>query len=104
MTEVRGRKTKEVMISVSESDMTFIKDMLTKMNGKLNEMEISLMKLNQTVIGNKEYGQKGLVEQVNEHRKYIEDDKSYKAKILGGITVVGVLYGFVLKYWDKIFS
>jgi hypothetical protein len=92
MTVVRTRKPKEPMISVPESDMTFIKDMLTKMNGKLNEMEISLIKLNQTVIGNKEYGQKGLVEQVNEHRKYIEDDRAYKAKVVGGATVI----------WDNI--
>jgi hypothetical protein len=99
----RGRKPQENLISVPESDMTFIKDMLTKMNGKLNEMEISLIKLNQTVIGNKEYGQKGLVEQVNEHRKYIEDDKNYKAKVVGGVTVIGVIYGILLKYWDKIF-
>lgn len=99
----RGAKAKETMISVPESDMTFIKDMLTKMNGKLNEMEISLIKLNQTVIGNKEYGQKGLVEQVNEHRKYIEDDKAFKAKLIGGATVVGIVYGFLLKYWEKIF-
>jgi hypothetical protein len=103
MTVTRVRKPKEPMISVPESDMTFIKDMLTKMNGKLNEMEISLIKLNQTVIGNKEYGQKGLVEQVNEHRKYIEDDKAYKAKVVGGITVVAIVYGFLLKYWNKIF-
>ena len=34
---------------------------------------------------NKEYGQKGLVEQVNEHRKYIEEDKNYKAKVIGGV-------------------
>ena len=56
------------------------------------------------VIGNKEYGQKGLVEQVNDHRKYIEDDKSFKAKLVGGATVVGILYGVLLRYWDKIFS
>lgn len=99
----RGRKPQENLISVPESDMTFIKDMLTKMNGKLNEMEISLIKLNQTVIGNKEYGQKGLVEQVNEHRKYIEEDKNYKAKVIGGVTVIGVIYGILLKYWEKIF-
>ena len=99
----RGRKPQENLISVPESDMTFIKDMLTKMNDKLNEMEISLIKLNQTVIGNKEYGQKGLVEQVNEHRKYIEEDKNYKAKVIGGVTVIGVIYGILLKYWDKIF-
>lgn len=103
MTIVRTRKPKEPMISVPESDMTFIKDMLTKMNGKLNEMEISLIKLNQTVIGNKEYGQKGLVEQVNEHRKYIQEDRTYKAKVIGGATVIGIIYGVLLKYWDKIF-
>lgn len=102
MAIVRG-KSKEALISVPESDMTFIKDMLTKMSGKLSEMEVSLVKLNQTVIGNKEYGQKGLVEQVNEHRKYIEDDKNFKAKMIGGATVVGVIYGVLLKYWDKIF-
>lgn len=96
-------KGKETIVSVPESDMTFIKDMLTKMNGKLNEMEISLVKLNQTVVGNKEYGQKGLVEQVNEHIKYIEDDKAFKAKLIGGASVIGVLYGILLKYWDKIF-
>jgi hypothetical protein len=100
----RSTKAKETMISVPESDMAFIKEMLTKMNGKLNEMEISLIKLNQTVIGNKEYGQKGLVEQVNEHRKYIEDDKAFKAKLVGGATVVGILYGVLLKYWDRIFG
>jgi hypothetical protein len=103
MTVVRTRKPKEPMISVPESDMTFIKDMLTKMNGKLNEMEISLIKLNQTVIGNKEYGQKGLVEQVSDHRKYIEEDRTYKAKVIGGATVIGIIYGVLLKYWDKIF-
>ena len=70
---------------------------------ELNEMEISLIKLNQTVIGNNEYGQKGLVEQVNEHRKYIEEDKNYKAKVIGGVTVIGVIYGVLLKYWEKIF-
>jgi hypothetical protein len=100
---IQRTSKKEPMISVPESDMAFIKDMLTKMNGKLNEMEISLIKLNQTVIGNKEYGQKGLVEQVDEHRRYIEDDKSYKAKVVGGATVIGLIYGVLLKYWDKIF-
>ena len=96
-------KSKEAQVSVPESDMTFIKEMLTKMSFKLNEMEVSLVKLNQTVIGNKEYGQIGLVEQVNQHMKYIEDDKSFKAKLIGGVTVVGVIYGFLLKYWGKIF-
>ena len=61
-------------------------------------------KLKQTVIGNKEYGQKGLVEQVNEHRKYIENDKNLKAKFVGASLVVGTLWTLLLKFWDKIFA
>jgi hypothetical protein len=83
--------------SVSGKDMTWIKD-------KLTEMDVDLKLLKQTVIGNKEYGQKGLVEQVNEHRKYIEADKNLKAKFIGGSLVVGTLWTLLLKFWDKIFS
>jgi hypothetical protein len=82
--------------TINKNDMEWIKE-------KLNEMDIDLKLLRQTVIGNKEYGQKGLVEQVNDHRKYIEDDKSLKAKFVGGSLVVGALWTLLLKFWDKIF-
>lgn len=84
-------------VLVSSTDIAWIK-------AKLMEMDITLTKLQQTVIGDKEYGQKGLVEQVSEHRKYIESDKSQKAKLIGGTAVIGVIYTFVLKYWDKLFG
>lgn len=83
--------------SVSGKDMNWIKD-------KLTEIDVDLKLLKQTVIGNKEYGQKGLVEQVNEHRKYIENDKNLKAKFIGGSLVVGTLWTLLLKFWDKIFQ
>ena len=101
--EEKIRKAKVNSVNISKTDMAYIKDMLTQMNGKLIEVEISLIRLNQTVIGNKEYGHKGLVQQVNEHIEYIEKEKVYKAKLIGGATVVGVVYGIVLKFWDKIF-
>ena len=56
---------------IIHDDLVWIKD-------KLSEIDVDLKLLKQTVIGNKEYGQKGLVEQVNEHRKYIEADKNLK--------------------------
>jgi hypothetical protein len=83
--------------SVSGKDMNWIKD-------KLTEIDVDLKLLKQTVIGNKEYGQKGLVEQVSEHRKYIENDKSLKAKFVGASLVVGTLWTLLLKFWDKIFQ
>ena len=56
------------------------------------------------MVGNKEYGQKGLVEQTNEHRKYIDADKNLKAKFIGGTTAVGVIWTLLLKFWDRIFT
>ena len=81
---------------IIHDDLGWIKD-------KLSEIDVDLKLLKQTVVGNKEYGQKGLVERVNEHRKYIESDKNLKAKFVGGTTVVGVIWTLLLKFWDKIF-
>jgi len=86
------RKTANTII---HDDLSWIKD-------KLSEIDVDMKLLKQTVIGNKEYGQKGLVEQVNEHRKYIEADKNLKAKFVGGTMVVGVIWTLLLKFWDKI--
>lgn len=88
----RARKT----TPVKNTDIDWIKHQLTEQSTTLN-------KLHQTVIGDKVYGQKGLVEQVNEHRKYIEDDKKLKAKFIGGTMVVGTVWTLLLKFWDKIF-
>jgi hypothetical protein len=62
-----------------------------------------LIKVNQTVIGDNTYGQKGLVEQVQEHQKYIDTDKDFKSKLVGGGFAVGVFWTVILKFWDKIF-
>tara|TARA_R110000737_G_C14564559_1_gene482903 strand:+ start:520 stop:804 length:285 start_codon:yes stop_codon:yes gene_type:complete len=83
-------------ISVSAEDIEFIRNALT-------EIDDDLKALKQTVIGNKEYGQKGLVEQVNEHRAYLESDKNFKAKVVGGSLVIGTIWTLMLKFWDKIF-
>lgn len=83
--------------SISQKDMEWIKQ-------KLTDIDVDLKLLRQTVIGNKEYGQEGLVEQVNEHKEYIENDKKLKAKFVGGSLVVGTLWTLLLKFWDKIFN
>lgn len=102
-TRAVANKDNKVLISIPESDLAFIKDMVTKTNEKVNEIEKTLGLLNQTVVGNKDYGHKGLVLQVQENTTYIEKDKNYKAKVVGGATVVAIIYGFLLKFWEKIF-
>lgn len=92
-----AKKRQQVSTSIgNKNDMEWIKE-------KLTEIDLDLKLLKQTVIGNKIYGQKGLVEQVNENRKYIDNDKKVKAKFVGGSIVVGVIWTALLKFWDKIF-
>jgi hypothetical protein len=94
----RTEKNKIKEINVSSSDIEWIKSTLTQMSSKMQEVDASLIKLNQTVIGDKVYGQTGLVEKVEQHEKYIERDKEFKSKIIGGGIVVAFLWGLVLKF------
>jgi hypothetical protein len=64
----------------------------------LREMEKTLTQLNQTVVGNSTYGQRGLVSEIEEIKKYVENDKMVKNKILGGLAVFGVIWSFVYHY------
>ena len=93
----RTEKNKNKEIPVSSSDIEWIKSTLTHMSSKMQEVDASLIKLNQTVIGDKVYGQTGLVEKVEQHDKYIEKDKEFKSKIIGGGIVVAFLWGLLLK-------
>lgn len=104
MTGTRRRNiAKDEDIKVSASDIKWIKETLASMSGKVQEMDLTLVKLNQTIIGDSAYGQKGLVEQVREHSEYIEGDKTYKAKVVGAGSVLVILYGLLIKFWEKIF-
>jgi hypothetical protein len=104
MAEVRRRNTaKNEDILVSASDIKWIKETLASVSGKVQEMDLTLLKLNQTIVGDSTYGQKGLVEQVREHTDYIETDKTYKAKVVGAGSVLVILYGLLIKFWEKIF-
>lgn len=95
--------SKSDVIEVSASDIEWIKKTLATMSGKVQEMDLTLIKLNQTIVGDSAYGQKGLVEQVKEHNEYIESDKTYKAKVVGAGSVLVILYGLVIKFWERIF-
>jgi hypothetical protein len=87
------------------NDIILIKDMLSRLNDRQAEMEAtlseigtSLTKLHTRILGDEEYGQKGLIEEVNEIKKYISNDKSVKQKLYGGLTVVAILWTLIWEY------
>ena len=93
-----GRTTKaKETIQVNATDIEWIKSTLSSMSLKLQELDVNFTKLNQTVIGDKTYGQTGLIEKVEEHNAYIEKDKQFKSKLVGGGLVLTFVWGLILK-------
>lgn len=94
----RATKPKET-IQVNATDIEWIKTTLSSMSLKIQEVDVSLNKLNQTVIGDETYGQVGLIKKVDEHNTYIEKDKEFKSRLVGGGLVISFIWGLVLKFW-----
>jgi hypothetical protein len=90
-------------ITVDVKDIAWIKDTLGKLTDKVDTIEKTTTKLNTTIVGDPDYGQVGLVAKVKEHTDYIENDKGFKAKLIGGSVVAGAIWTVMIKFWDKIF-
>jgi hypothetical protein len=90
-------------ITVDVKDIAWIKDTLCKLTDKVDTIENTTTKLNTTIVGDSVYGQVGLVAKVKEHTEYIENDKGFKAKLIGGSVVAGAIWTVMIKFWDKIF-
>ena len=83
-------------MGTQKEDILYIK-MEQKKQGVLLE------RLANAVCGDEEFGQTGLIQQVNSHSDYIQNDKTFKNKIMAGITAITTAWGFiigaVLKFW-----
>lgn len=96
------RKPKET-ITVNAKDITWIKESLGKLAEKVDAIDKTTTKLNTTIVGDDVYGQIGLIAKVKEHTEYIENEKGFKSKLIGGSIVLGALWTVIIKFWDKIF-
>jgi hypothetical protein len=99
MALTRKPAVKKHTIEVSASDIDWIKQNISSMSLKIQEVNSSLIKLNQTVIGDEAYGQIGLIKKVDDHNTYIENDKQFKSRLVGGGLVLSFIWGLVLKFW-----
>jgi hypothetical protein len=90
-------------VTVKSEDITYIKDILKELSIKVETIDKTTTKLNTTIVGDPDYGQIGLVNQVKEHNDYIENDKNFKSKLIGGSIVLGGLWTIIIKFFDKIF-
>jgi len=70
----------------------------------ISELKTEFVNLKHTVIGDKQYSIKGIVDEIQEVKKYVENDKLLKNKIIGGLAVIGFIWTLLLKYVTHIFD
>ena len=91
------------------TDMEQIKNLLHKLSNQQDElmrnqnaMDKKMDALHNTVVGNEEYGHIGLVREVRDLKKYVDNDKKLKSRVSGGLVVVGVVWTLLLEFWKTI--
>jgi cupin superfamily acireductone dioxygenase involved in methionine salvage len=81
------------------------KENITYIKQEIKKQGVLLERLANAVCGDKDFGQTGLIEQVNEHSDYINNDKNYKNKIMVGITAITTIWGLIItavvKFWKE---
>ena len=64
----------------------------------VKSQEETLNKILNAIVGDKEFGQAGLVEMVRNHEKWIDRQKYMWAKIWGGVAVGSAFISVLIKY------
>jgi len=75
-----------------------LKKELDEVKNELSKQSEVITKIHQAIVGDKDFGQDGLVSLVRKHERWIESQKYMWAKIYGGIAVGSAMVSFALKY------
>lgn len=75
-----------------------LKKELDELKLSVSEQNETLKKIHSAIVGDREFGQDGLVQMVKNHEKWIESQKYMWAKIYGGIAVGSGIITFLLNY------
>jgi 3-deoxy-D-manno-octulosonate 8-phosphate phosphatase KdsC-like HAD superfamily phosphatase len=70
----------------------------------LRELTVKVDRLLRVIVGDDEMAITGLAKKVEEHEKWINNQKLRNAKLMGGAGAVGAIVTYVLTAWDKIFN
>ena len=99
------------MENIESQDLRKIKEMLELLSQKQSDNDImlkaidkTLSQLNQTVIGNPQYGLKGIINEISDLKEYVQNDRTFKNKMIGGLLVVGTVWTALLQYLFRLFT
>lgn len=78
-----------------------LKKEIDELKTSVDEQNETLKKIHNAIVGDKEFGQDGLVQMVKQHQSWIESQKYMWAKIYGGIIAGSGIISFLLQYLTK---
>lgn len=81
---------------------TILEKEISSMKQDIQSLEAKVDKLVLAIIGNKDFGDDGLVGMVRKHDAWIESQKFLMAKIYGAMAVIGGLWTYLIKAFDII--
>jgi hypothetical protein len=76
---------------------TDLKKEIDDIKKSVDEQGKTIKKIHQAIVGDKDFGQEGMVDIIKKHDKFIENQKFMWAKIYGGIIVGSSIIGFLVK-------
>ena len=83
---------------MTSKEYSELKKEIDDLKGSLEEQNVVLKKIHQAIVGDKEFGQDGLVTMVRNHEKWIASQKYIWAKIYGGIAVGSTIGTIILNF------
>ena len=74
-----------------------LKKEIDEIKKSVDEQGLTINKINQAIVGDKDFGHEGIVDILKRHDVFIESQKNMWAKIYGGIIVGSSIIGFLVK-------
>jgi hypothetical protein len=74
-----------------------LKKEIDEIKKSVDEQGLTINKIHQAIVGDKDFGHEGIVDIIKRHDVFIESQKNMWAKIYGGIIVGSSIIGFLVK-------
>ena len=82
-----------------------IKNEIISLKEGQKEDRAKLLEIKMGLVGSKQVGVEGVVQKCNRNTEYIEKDKKFKNKLVGGFAVIGFIFaGALTALWAKLIN
>ena len=84
------------MVATTSKAYIELKKEIDEIKKSVDEQGLTINKIHQAIVGDKDFGHEGIVDIIKRHDVFIESQKNMWAKIYGGIIVGSSIIGFLV--------